>query len=454
MKTIVATAVNDNGNVAAWEMRQKPYEHPKFYDPVTGLTNWNSHACVLIRRSAFEKVGGYDKNIFMYGDDVELSYRLRDAGYLLKYCPRSVVHHYTYKYAGQVKPIQYTGSLFANLYLRIKYGSWQKIALVPLMMIVMLFAKQPFDGSRKQLLLKFFTLFIMLPGLLAFRMKRNSAIKHPFRSYDYDIVRHGSFAKSSDLPTKTPLVTIITRTISGRDLFLKQAFLSVAHQTYPSIEYIIVQDGGDSASAIVKELNKITGINAKFVPLKKLGRSVAGNKGLENANGKWCLFLDDDDLLFSDHVETLVDAISNNKNAVAAYAPAMEIKTKITKKAEQVEDYYEAIQETVQNVHENFSTDKLANINYFPIQTVLFERNLFTERGGFDEDLDTLEDWLLWYKYAQGNIFTFVEKSTSIFRTPFCAKTAIKRSYSLTINNKVVKSRIKQLKFRAIKNLD
>ncbi|EQD38547.1 Glycosyl transferase, family 2 domain protein, partial [mine drainage metagenome] len=47
LKRVVAIAVSDEQRVAAWELRQKPYEHPKFYDPVTGITNWNSHACVL-----------------------------------------------------------------------------------------------------------------------------------------------------------------------------------------------------------------------------------------------------------------------------------------------------------------------------------------------------------------------------------------------------------------------
>ena len=53
-----------------------------------------------------------------------------------------------------------------------------------------------------------------------------------------------------------------------------------------------------------------------------------------------------------------------------------------------------------------------------PIQAVLFKRELYAERGGFDTRLDALEDWNLWQRYAYGNRFVYVPKVTSQFRTP------------------------------------
>src|SRR5690349_293559 len=35
LATLLEAARNDEDRVAAWEMRQVPYEHPKSYDPVT-----------------------------------------------------------------------------------------------------------------------------------------------------------------------------------------------------------------------------------------------------------------------------------------------------------------------------------------------------------------------------------------------------------------------------------
>ena len=106
---IVSTAEQDDAAVASWEFRQKPYEHPKYYHPVSLETNWSSSACILFRRSALVEVGGYEERIFMYGEDVELSYRLRDHGYKLKYCPRAVCWHYTYAHANQLKPKNWIG---------------------------------------------------------------------------------------------------------------------------------------------------------------------------------------------------------------------------------------------------------------------------------------------------------------------------------------------------------
>ncbi|WP_158932631.1 glycosyltransferase [Acidisphaera sp. S103] len=75
------------------EARQFPEEHPKPYDPVTGLTLWASGACMLINRQIYEKVGGFDPNIFMYMEDVDLSWRARSAGFSVRVAPRALFGH-------------------------------------------------------------------------------------------------------------------------------------------------------------------------------------------------------------------------------------------------------------------------------------------------------------------------------------------------------------------------
>jgi GT2 family glycosyltransferase len=51
-------------------------------------------ACQLIRRSAYHEVGGLDNDYFMFGEDVDLSYKLLRAGHLNVYLPEVTVPHY------------------------------------------------------------------------------------------------------------------------------------------------------------------------------------------------------------------------------------------------------------------------------------------------------------------------------------------------------------------------
>src|SRR5690606_25273756 len=54
---------------------------------------WLSGSCLLLRRSAFDALGGFDERYFMYLEDVDLGDRLGRAGWQNVYVPSSVIHH-------------------------------------------------------------------------------------------------------------------------------------------------------------------------------------------------------------------------------------------------------------------------------------------------------------------------------------------------------------------------
>ena len=63
-------------------------------EPSERPVGWLSGSCLLVRRSAFDQVGGFDERYFMYMEDVDLGDRLGRAGWLSVYVPSAeVLHH-------------------------------------------------------------------------------------------------------------------------------------------------------------------------------------------------------------------------------------------------------------------------------------------------------------------------------------------------------------------------
>lgn len=53
-----------------------------------------SGACMMVRRSVFERAGRFDSNYFMYSEDVDLCYKISQAGWKIYYTPdATVIHH-------------------------------------------------------------------------------------------------------------------------------------------------------------------------------------------------------------------------------------------------------------------------------------------------------------------------------------------------------------------------
>jgi N-acetylglucosaminyl-diphospho-decaprenol L-rhamnosyltransferase len=55
--------------------------------------DWVSGAAVWLRRDALDDIGGWDERYFMYVEDVDLCWRLRQAGWRVAYEPAGIVEH-------------------------------------------------------------------------------------------------------------------------------------------------------------------------------------------------------------------------------------------------------------------------------------------------------------------------------------------------------------------------
>jgi GT2 family glycosyltransferase len=54
---------------------------------------WVGGTAMVVRREAWEQLGGFDENIFMYGEDVEICYRVRQKGWKVAINPEAEVVH-------------------------------------------------------------------------------------------------------------------------------------------------------------------------------------------------------------------------------------------------------------------------------------------------------------------------------------------------------------------------
>jgi N-acetylglucosaminyl-diphospho-decaprenol L-rhamnosyltransferase len=64
----------------------------KGYDAPTEA-EWLTGAVLLVRRDAFEQIGGFDERLFMYSEDTDLCLRLGGAAFSVRYEPRATAIH-------------------------------------------------------------------------------------------------------------------------------------------------------------------------------------------------------------------------------------------------------------------------------------------------------------------------------------------------------------------------
>jgi N-acetylglucosaminyl-diphospho-decaprenol L-rhamnosyltransferase len=63
---------------------------------------WAVGAFLLVRREAWDEVGGFDPTLWMSAEDLDLGWQMREAGWATRYEPRAVIDHAESSAAGQV----------------------------------------------------------------------------------------------------------------------------------------------------------------------------------------------------------------------------------------------------------------------------------------------------------------------------------------------------------------
>jgi N-acetylglucosaminyl-diphospho-decaprenol L-rhamnosyltransferase len=122
MHAVVGPFWKRNPWTAAYRQeRLEPSERP---------VGWLSGSCLLVRRSAFNEIGGFDERYFMYMEDVDLGDRLGRAGWLSVYVPSAEVLHHKGHSTGR-DPASHLAAHHRSTYLFLadRHGRWWQAPL-------------------------------------------------------------------------------------------------------------------------------------------------------------------------------------------------------------------------------------------------------------------------------------------------------------------------------------
>ncbi len=113
-----------------------------------------------------------------------------------------------------------------------------------------------------------------------------------------------------------PLITVVV-TAYNRSGTINRTLQSIINQTYKNLEIIVVDDG--STDNTVELVEKIEDKRIKLIRHdKNKGVIGAKNTGLDNINGEWFVFVDSDDEIIPEAVETLIRVPLEFDNEVTA----------------------------------------------------------------------------------------------------------------------------------------
>jgi GT2 family glycosyltransferase/tetratricopeptide (TPR) repeat protein/MoaA/NifB/PqqE/SkfB family radical SAM enzyme len=203
-----------------------------------------------------------------------------------------------------------------------------------------------------------------------------------------------------------PLVSVIVPTYNRPDM-LAEAIKSIQEQTYPNIEIIVINDAGEDVKSVVSKLNS-KGRITHIAHTRNLGLAAARNTGIKASKGSYIAYLDDDDIFFRDHVETLVASLEG-KNQSVVYTDAYRGFQTFEKNR-----YVVKMRDIAYSL--DFDGQRILCQNFIPVLCIMHRRSCLERVGMFDENLKRNEDWDLWIRMSRRYEFIHIKKVTCEFR--------------------------------------
>jgi len=211
-------------------------------------------------------------------------------------------------------------------------------------------------------------------------------------------------------------VSVIIPTYNRASL-VEHTIQSVRKQTFEDWELIVVDDASEDNTRDV--VFSIGDSKIKYVRHEEnRGGSAARNTGIKNANGRYILMIDDDDLIKKNHLRTLVSGAKRMDKSWGVFYTGF-ILDRGFKKNEKYPKWKGYIKEKL-----------LAEGSIGTTAVALIKKKTLRRVGGFDENLPRHQDWDLYIRLA---------KKTKFY--PLRSLTVIKRHTGKPSLEKVVRSK-------------
>lgn len=186
---------------------------------------------------------------------------------------------------------------------------------------------------------------------------------------------------------------------------LREAVESVNAQTLPGVEVIVVSSYGSLSARVLADFTKC-GIKCIEVP-ENWVVAAKRNAGISAAQGEFVAFLDDDDILYPEHLASL-HALAVQSGAKIVYSNAFE------GYQEYLGGHWTVLRR--RKVYaQGFRRDALLVRNYLPILSVLLRHEVLAS-DRFDPEFEVLEDWELWLRLSAHHDFCHLNEWTCEYR--------------------------------------
>ena len=152
------------------------------YDDVCPIF-WASGAAMFVRSSVYNQMSGLDADFFAHMEEIDFCWRVQRAGFLLLYCPQSVVYHVGGGTLQKSNPFKTYLNFRNNLAMLYKNLKWHQMFLVfPIRFLLDVLAAFRFLWSKEPQLFKavfkaYFEFVTNLPKLQKKRLKTDIITK-------------------------------------------------------------------------------------------------------------------------------------------------------------------------------------------------------------------------------------------------------------------------------------